>query len=75
MAATLWIVGILLLVDGIALMLLRRRGMLGNLPWFVPQLSLGGGAVCLIAAIITTGSTAYRDRDGFAVVPLALLGP
>ena len=55
MAATLWIVGILLLVDGIVLMLLRRSGKLGNLPWFVPQASMGFGAVCLIAAIITTG--------------------
>ncbi len=29
----------------------------------------------LDAVILTTGSDAYRDRDGFAVVPLALLGP
>jgi hypothetical protein len=55
MAPTLWIVGILLLVDGIALMFLRRSGRMANLPWFVPQASLGFGAVCLIAAIITTG--------------------
>jgi uncharacterized protein len=27
------------------------------------------------AVVITTGSTAYRRRDGIAVVPLALLGP
>ena len=27
------------------------------------------------AVIITTGSHAYRDRDGIAVVPAALLGP
>jgi predicted AAA+ superfamily ATPase len=29
----------------------------------------------LDAVIITTGTAAYRDRDGIAVVPLALLGP
>ena len=26
-------------------------------------------------AIITTGSSAYRRRDGVAVIPAALLGP
>jgi hypothetical protein len=25
--------------------------------------------------VVTTGTTAYRRRDGVAVVPLALLGP
>ena len=27
------------------------------------------------AAVITTGTHAYRRRDGIAVIPLALLGP
>ena len=27
------------------------------------------------AMIVTTGHHAYRDRDGIAVVPAALLGP
>jgi predicted AAA+ superfamily ATPase len=34
---------------------------------------LGDGL--LDAVVLTTGSTAYRRRDGIAVVPLALLGP
>ncbi len=29
----------------------------------------------LDAAVLTTGTTAYRRRDGIAVIPLALLGP
>ena len=29
----------------------------------------------LDAIVITTGSTAYRRKDGIGVVPLALLGP
>jgi predicted AAA+ superfamily ATPase len=42
-----------------------------HLRWLRDQI----GDNLLDAAIVTTGSTAYRDRDGFAVVPLALLGP
>lgn len=51
MEAALWVLGILLVGDGIILMALRRSGKMANLPWFVPQASLGFGAVCLIAAI------------------------
>lgn len=32
-------------------------------------------AQLLDAVIVTTGPTAYRRRDGIAVVPAALLGP
>jgi uncharacterized protein len=34
----------------------------------------GIGPDLLDAAVITTGATAYRRRDGIAVVPAALLG-
>lgn len=33
------------------------------------------GEDVLDAVVVTTGPTAYRRRDGIAVVPLALLGP
>lgn len=33
------------------------------------------GAECVGALVVSTGSRAYRRRDGVAVVPLALLGP
>jgi predicted AAA+ superfamily ATPase len=42
-----------------------------HLRWLRDQI----GDELLDAVIVTTGSSAYRDRDGFAVVPLALLGP
>jgi len=33
------------------------------------------GGDLLEAAVLTTGTYAYRRRDGIAVIPLALLGP
>jgi len=51
----LWIVGILLMIAGIVLTVLRRSGKLPSLPWFVPQASMGIGAVFLIAAFVSTG--------------------
>jgi hypothetical protein len=33
------------------------------------------GEDLLDAGVITTGSDAYRRRDGFAVIPASLLGP
>ncbi|MDR2564929.1 MAG: DUF4143 domain-containing protein, partial [Bifidobacteriaceae bacterium] len=42
-----------------------------HLRWLSEQ--LGGNLVD--AAVLTTGTHAYRRRDGIAVVPLALLGP
>jgi len=33
------------------------------------------GADLLDAAVITTGTDAYRRPDGIAVIPAALLGP
>jgi predicted AAA+ superfamily ATPase len=41
-----------------------------HLPWLRNQLS--DDTVGLL--VITTGSNAYRRRDGIAVIPLALLG-
>lgn len=34
-----------------------------------------GRRVLLDAAIVTTGTSAYRRPDGIAVIPAALLGP
>ena len=42
-----------------------------NLTWLKRQL----GSTVLDAAVITTGTEAYRRTDGIAVVPFALLGP
>lgn len=42
-----------------------------HLRWMRDQL----GVRLLDAMVISTGSDAYRDADGIAVVPLALLGP
>jgi hypothetical protein len=42
-----------------------------HLTWLKQRL----GDRVLDRALITTGPTAYRRRDGIAVVPLALLGP
>ncbi|HQV58676.1 MAG TPA: AAA family ATPase, partial [Ilumatobacteraceae bacterium] len=42
-----------------------------HLKWFRDQLP--ERVVDLL--VVTTGTTAYRRRDGIAVVPLALLGP
>jgi hypothetical protein len=42
-----------------------------HLLWLRGQL----GADLLDAVVITTGTNAYRRRDGVAVVPAALLGP
>jgi hypothetical protein len=42
-----------------------------HLNWLREQM----GADLLDAAVITTGTTAYRRPDGIAVVPAALLGP
>jgi len=42
-----------------------------HLRWFKEKV----GADCCDAMIITTGSAAYRRKDGIAVVPAALLGP
>jgi predicted AAA+ superfamily ATPase len=42
-----------------------------HLRWLGGQL----GDDLLDAAVITTGSEAYRRTDGIAVVPAALLGP
>lgn len=55
MTLALWIIGGLLLVDGIVLAGLRRRGMLAYLPAFVPLLAMGVGAVTIIAAFLATG--------------------
>ena len=43
----------------------------GHLRWLADRL----GSDLADAMIITTGRHAYRDRDGIAVVPAALLGP
>ena len=42
-----------------------------HLHWLRDQL----GDEMLDGVVLSTGSTAYRRQDGFAVVPLALLGP
>lgn len=42
-----------------------------NLRWLAQQV----GTELLDVLIVTTGRHAYRDRDGVAVVPAALLGP
>jgi predicted AAA+ superfamily ATPase len=42
-----------------------------HLRWLSDQL----GDALLDAVLVTTGPTAYRRRDGIAVVPAALLGP
>jgi len=42
-----------------------------HLRWLSEQL----GDEMLDAVVLTTGSEAYRRRDGIGVVPLALLGP
>ena len=44
---------------------------LTHLTWLRGRL----GESLLDAAVLTTGSHAYRRRDGIGVVPLALLGP
>ena len=41
-----------------------------HLRWFMEKV----GRDCRDAIIITTGSVAYRRKDGIAVVPVALLG-
>ena len=43
----------------------------GHLRWLADRL----GSDLADAMIVTTGRHAYRDRDGIAVVPAALLGP
>ena len=42
-----------------------------NLRWLARRM----GTELLDMVIVTTGRHAYRDRDGVAVVPAALLGP
>ena len=42
-----------------------------QLRWLADRL----GPDMLDAAVITTGTDAYRRKDGIAVVPAALLGP
>ena len=42
-----------------------------HLVWLVDEL----GTDLLDAVVLTTGTEAYRRKDGVAVVPLALLGP
>jgi uncharacterized protein len=42
-----------------------------HLHWLAGEL----GADLLDAAVITTGTDAYRRADGIAVIPAALLGP
>ncbi|ODS53903.1 MAG: hypothetical protein ABS36_11900 [Acidobacteria bacterium SCN 69-37] len=42
-----------------------------NLRWLAATI----GDDLLDAVVVTTGRTAYRRRDGIAVVPAALLGP
>ena len=48
-----------------------RREDTRHLRWLVERL----GARVADAVLVTTGRHAYRDRDGIAVVPAALLGP
>ena len=33
------------------------------------------GPALLDAVVVTTGTSAYRDADGIAIIPAALLGP
>lgn len=55
MELALWIIGAVLLLDGIVIAWLRRQGKLPNLPAFIPLLSMGMGAVTIIAAFLATG--------------------
>ena len=48
-----------------------RREDTRHLRWLVEQM----GPRVADAVLVTTGRYAYRDRDGIAVVPAALLGP
>lgn len=54
MDLALWIIGAVLLLDGIVLAWLRRQGKLSHLPTFIPLLSMGMGAVTIIAAFLAT---------------------
>ncbi len=54
MDVALWIIGIVLLLDGIVIAWLRRRGTLAHLHPSIPLLSMSMGAVCLIAAFLAT---------------------
>jgi hypothetical protein len=55
MDVALWIAGVIFLLGGLALALTRQRGVLASLPPFVPQLTMGIGAVSIIDAMITAG--------------------
>lgn len=55
MTVALWIIGCVLLIDGIVLAWMRRRGKLTYLPAFIPLLSMGVGAVTIIAAFLASG--------------------
>ena len=48
-----------------------RRDDTRHLRWLLDRL----GVDVADAVLVTTGRHAYRDRDGIAVVPAALLGP
>lgn len=48
-----------------------RRDDSRHLRWLIDRMAVGVAD----AVLVTTGRHAYRDRDGIAVVPAALLGP
>lgn len=48
-----------------------KEGDLHHLRWLAERI----GGDLLDAVVVTTGSEAYRRKDGVAVVPAALLGP
>lgn len=50
----LWIIGGVLILDGILLAWLRRRGTLANFPAYIPLIALVMGVIALIAAFLAT---------------------
>ena len=54
MELALWIIGAVLLLDGIVIAWLRRQGKLPTLPAFIPLLSMGMGAVTIVAAFLAS---------------------
>ena len=60
-----------LLAIEVKLAVVPDRDDTAHLRWLADRL----GPDLIDAMIVTTGRHAYRDRDGIAVVPAALLGP
>jgi hypothetical protein len=55
MVLALWIIGAVLLLDGILIAWLQRLGKLPNLPAFIPLLAIVMGVVAIVAAFLATG--------------------